>query len=651
MADEPQALRNVNWNEVFSFTQIFKSFKMAIHPSKLLLCLAGLVVMFATGVVLDKIWSIGGGYVMPDEIIGHATRPSEQFDRAKERWEDYERRRNAAAQLVQKADGQFKDLSDFISDLQKAGNSSFLVSAFTKKRDDRRKANAKDLKVRTPGELLKDDGDSDFDLLGKAERAFANEAAVIDSFLDGSYDDAKGAIGKDSVISADKKRKAKEIELLEEHYSAAWRQLSELKLKRRMEAKQLRGEKISEAFLAYEWYCIRSAVAAVCYGNITTGLKGYQNCMEGRGPQPVAEGDPFAGAMRAEPGDNPRGFLFYSLLAYRGVVWLIAEHWVYAAIYLFVALCTCAVFGGALHRIAALHFARDEKISLISALKFSISKFFSFLSAPLIPIGIIVLLGLLIAVGGLLLNVPWLGEIVVGVLFFLALLLGLAIAFLVVGYAGGVGLMYPTIAAEGSDSFDGISRSFSYVFAKPWRAGLYALVALIYGVVTYLFVRLFVFIALSATHCFVKWFVWASGDEVHQAADKVDVLWTAPTFGSLFGRFSWDAMSTMQSLGAFLIGIWVFLLAALVVSYLLSYAASATTVIYFLLRRQVDATDLDDVYLEEIDEEPVVSPEEAREAEEAAVEEEAVAEEAVAEEAEAEAEPEADEGDGEKPSE
>ena len=38
------------------------------------------------------------------------------------------------------------------------------------------------------------------------------------------------------------------------------------------------------------------------------------------------------------------------------------------------------------------------------------------------------------------------------------------------GTVGGFGLMYPTVAVEGSDSFDAISRSFSYVFARPWRS-------------------------------------------------------------------------------------------------------------------------------------------------------------------------------------
>jgi len=303
------------------------------------------------------------------------------------------------------------------------------------------------------------------------------------------------------------------------------------------------------------------------------------------------------------------------------VVWLFSEHWLYAIIFLLSSLAVVAFFGGAIHRIAALHFAREEKISIVQAMKFSCGKFLSNFTAPLIPAVGILLLGLLLALGGLVGSIWGIGSILMGVLFFLALIGGLIIAFLAVGLVAGAPLMYPTIAVEGSDSFDAISRSFSYVLSRPWRASLYGLVALIYGVITYVFVRLFVYLAMAGTHCFVKWGVCTGGQTLHQEADKLDVMWSAPTFENLWGPINWEAMEGWtMSLGAWLIGVWVFLLAAGVLAFLLSYAASSTTVIYCLLRRRVDATDLDDVYIEEEapeeelprdEEAPEVPPEEA----------------------------------------
>jgi len=604
MADEQQVLRNVNWNEVFSFTHIFKSFKMAIHPSKLLLCLVALILMFVTGVVLDTVWSTWGGYAIEGEIGMHATMAPGAFSDAKEAW--FDKQRDKAAQLLANAYTQDKTLEAYVAAaFPKADDdtSEYLKTAFTKKADER----GKDLKLRDAASIKKDESDGAYDFISKAEDKFADEADNIAEILAMSLGVAKKEIKDKETESKAKKR---EYDRLEKTHANALKQLSIRKNNQAQAVAAVRGEKISKAFLDYQWLCIRRAVAAVYHGRITSGLAEYQRSAKSD-VTPIAASR--IAARAAGPATaaaaEPEGFLVWVVKSYRGVVWLVKEHCVYAAIYLLVALCVCAIFGGAVSRIAALHFARDEKIAIRHALRFSCGKFFSFFSAPLIPIGIILVLGLIIAVGALLLNIPWIGEIIVGVLLFLAILLGLAIAFLLVGFVGGGALMYPTIAAEGSDSFDGISRSFSYVFARPWRAALYGLVALFYGVATYLFVRLFAFIALSATHTFCKWFVWAGGGELDQAADKVDLLWTAPTFGSLFGRFSWQAMSSMQSIGAFIMGVWIFLVATLVLAYMFSYWASATTVIYFLLRRKVDATDLDDVYLEEAEEEPIFSSE------------------------------------------
>ena len=53
-----------------------------------------------------------------------------------------------------------------------------------------------------------------------------------------------------------------------------------------------------------------------------------------------------------------------------------------------------AIFGGAIARIAAVHVARDEKISVRQAITFSFSKLLSFVFAPVIPMMIILVAGL-----------------------------------------------------------------------------------------------------------------------------------------------------------------------------------------------------------------------------------------------------------------
>ena len=62
-----------------------------------------------------------------------------------------------------------------------------------------------------------------------------------------------------------------------------------------------------------------------------------------------------------------------------------------------------------------------------------------------------------------------------------------------------------------------------------------------------------------------------------------------------------------QYLTARLIGLWTHVLFLGMVGFVYSYFWSASTIIYFLLRRDVDETELEEIYLEEEEEEPFPS--------------------------------------------
>jgi hypothetical protein len=56
-------------------------------------------------------------------------------------------------------------------------------------------------------------------------------------------------------------------------------------------------------------------------------------------------------------------------------------------------------------------------------------------------------------------------------------------------------------------------------------------------------------------------------------------------------------------IGAFLISVWLYLMFLLIIGFAYSYFWSASTMIYLLMRRKVDDTEMDEVYLEEEDSE------------------------------------------------
>jgi hypothetical protein len=169
------------------------------------------------------------------------------------------------------------------------------------------------------------------------------------------------------------------------------------------------------------------------------------------------------------------------------------------------------------------------------------------------------------------------------------------------GTIGGFNLMYPTVAVEGSDSFDAISRSFSYVFARPWRMLWYTAVSVVYGAICYLFVRFFVWLMLAVTYFFVTWLLGRY--RLNSPADVFPRMWpmVSDPLMSLPHSPDYEHLKGSETVAAWLIQFWVYLTIGLVGAFAISFYFSANTIIYYLMRREVDATDLDDVYVEETD--------------------------------------------------
>ncbi|MGE5293412.1 MAG: hypothetical protein ACM3VT_01155 [Solirubrobacterales bacterium] len=271
----------------------------------------------------------------------------------------------------------------------------------------------------------------------------------------------------------------------------------------------------------------------------------------------------------------------------RAVVWAFRYHTAYSIVLFAVALAVMSMAGGAISRMAALEFARDRRMRICEAFGFARRRFPSFIAAPIAPLIIAFLLGLPIIVLGALGNIPYIGELLTGLLLPFALVLAPFIAVLVLGAAAGVGLLFPAIAYEDSDFFDAIGRCVSCVYAKPWRLGFYTLLATVYGAVCYLFVRFFTFALLAITYGFLS---------LGLSDAKLEAIWPQPGFFSLLGAPA--AATTTWSLGvaAFLIRIWTLGVAGLMVSFLVSFYFNVSAVIYALMRNRVDGTELDEIY-------------------------------------------------------
>lgn len=412
--------------------------------------------------------------------------------------------------------------------------------------------------------------------------------AVIDETLKAIADQYAG----------DLKNQEKNTELKNEEKQEAMLELAANANTRYREIESLRPQGIFTSFVAYETRVLRKAMDAAYSLNVGGGLRDALNARRS-----FLE-------TTARPLDN-YGVLGCAVLALRGKQWLIQQHWMFATLFGLGVLIIWAIVGGAICRMAALNYARDERIGPRAALGFATDKFLSFLTAPLLPLLLILVVMICFLVGGLLMAIPYIGEVIGALTLFLGLIGGFIVALVMIGYTTSAPLFYPTIAVEGSDSFDAISRSFGYVFARPWRALFYALVAFFYGSLCYLFVRLLALLTLKSTHAMLN--VALSGTHRpgtgNAAATKLDAMWSSPTFEHLyrwptpFGAVHFEGFSSV------IIAFWVSLVVGLMIAFIVSFHYCSATIIYFLLRREVDATDLEDVYVGDEDEEsPLGAP-------------------------------------------
>jgi hypothetical protein len=168
-------------------------------------------------------------------------------------------------------------------------------------------------------------------------------------------------------------------------------------------------------------------------------------------------------------------------------------------------------------------------------------------------------------------------------------------AISLVGWAAGWPLMFSTISVEGSDAFDAISRSFAYIFQRPWHYLFYAIVAAVFGSLCSFFVVLFADLLIHMT----QWAVaWGGGTRLETMIGQM--FYYAPD-ASGWGSGSTPEITAPTGLtkfAAICTSVWLYGLFLLIVGFVYSYFWSASTVIYYLLRRDVDNTEMQEVFLE-----------------------------------------------------
>ncbi|MEE8458255.1 MAG: hypothetical protein V3S08_00195, partial [Phycisphaerales bacterium] len=274
------------------------------------------------------------------------------------------------------------------------------------------------------------------------------------------------------------------------------------------------------------------------------------------------------------------------------LVWTPVGAWrndpLFVGVFGFFFIVVMAVGGGALSRMAAVEIATGEKLRLREAIDFALSNWQRLLGSLVLPLLIAAVLSVLLLVGGFFLMLPWL-DVIGGLLYGVALLMGFGVVFLLAGYAGGFSLLVPAVASENCDAADAQQRAYAYVISHPLHLLGYGFVALIGLAVGYYMANLLAVGAMNVTGALV---------DAATSNQAVEV-----TFG--FGLFDpadrWKAALPLQlhsEWSAALVMFWQTVVVCLLAGYVFSYYFSASTFVYMLMRRVCDGQDLDEIWQE-----------------------------------------------------
>jgi len=253
-------------------------------------------------------------------------------------------------------------------------------------------------------------------------------------------------------------------------------------------------------------------------------------------------------------------------------------------------LAVAAFFGVACARIAGMRHARDEGVGAADAVSFAMKNLSATVGAILFMAGSMGLFYVLNAAAGLVGGIPGLGPIAMWLLFPLVVVSSLILFLLLFGSVMGFPLVIASLAVERNGSLDAVSRAFSYVFSRPALFFFYAFTV-------YLMASILLACSLGiealAGWSFTHWF--PDGESFREVREAIGIAGAAvvelrtPKFTGVQGIAfvgGWAAWASSMALHLGLMG-WV-----------CYYAFGGGTSAYFALRRDVDGTEDEEIWVE-----------------------------------------------------
>jgi hypothetical protein len=259
-----------------------------------------------------------------------------------------------------------------------------------------------------------------------------------------------------------------------------------------------------------------------------------------------------------------------------------------------------ATFGVACCRIAAVRIARDEGVDLSAAVGFSLGNLGAPVGAVLFLFAASAFFYACNALAGLVCGIAGIGPFLMIALFPLAILSSLVLFLILFGAAFGFPLTVASLAVERNGALDAVSRGFSYVFSRP---ALFFFYVLTVGFLSMLLSLCAFGMEKLLLWSFTHWYPDGGGSHGEVRAALVTALQAVqglrmPEFGGGVAAFGgWIAWLSLLGFHLALMG-WV-----------VYYTFGGATAAYFALRRDVDGTEEEELWMEGEDAERFGEPE------------------------------------------
>jgi len=330
---------------------------------------------------------------------------------------------------------------------------------------------------------------------------------------------------------------------------------------------------------------------------------------------------------------------------------------VWVAIFYLFAWFVFAAVVGVVTRISAVQIARDENIGIREGIKFAWRKYLSYFAPPVLVVVAFLVVGVLLNyILSIPSAIPGVGPTLFALLLFpIMIIFGLAAVVVILFGTLGSPLMGPAIAVEGQDTFDALSRAYHYSIQRLGRYVFYLVVLLLFMCVATWFVNSFIINGIETVTAKAATMVDFGGDttgryermaaayrgtwpiraeyEIYRDGEDVEIpsedqmrpgdvpitdKGKKPFHVLRGGKIMLVAANDKKAddtvikkielkpgedVGGFILGIWLKGLHYIVGAFAISFFFTGCTMIYFVLRKQIDGAEMDEVYMEGEDEE------------------------------------------------